>query len=111
MYPNGYILFMNQISKTAQFDKWLRGLKDHAGKIRIVARIRAATQGNFGNYKQLGSGLSEMKINTGPGYRVYYTQVGKKIYFLLSGGDKSSQRQDIQKARKMAEEIRKEYHD
>lgn len=69
--------------------------------MRILARISRARAGSFGEYKVLDNGLCEMKIDFGPGYRVYYAQDGLRIYILLAGGDKSSQTADIAKAQKM----------
>ena len=86
------------------FDEWLKKLRDTKGKIKILSRIDNARRDNFGDAKALGGGLSEMRIHYGPGYRLYYTREGEIVYFLLVGGDKSTQQQDIAKARKMMEE-------
>jgi putative addiction module killer protein len=88
---------MYTIQKTDIFDKWLSKLRDLKGKARILTRIKRAEFGNLGDYKALGNGLFEMRIDTGPGYRLYYTQVIDKIIILLSGGSKSSQVKDIKK--------------
>jgi putative addiction module killer protein len=84
--------------RTAQFDAWLRDLKDHAAKTRILLRVRKAEAGHFGDTKPVGDGVSELRIDMGPGYRIYYTRRGEVVYLLLLGGDKSSQSQDIQNA-------------
>ena len=95
---------MNIIKFSEEFGLWLSELRDHVGKARIISRINRARNGNFGDCKALGDGLSEMRIAYGPGYRIYYTQEGDTIFFLLIGGDKSTQRADIAKARQMMEE-------
>ena len=92
---------MNIIEQTEEFSDWLRSLKDIRGKARILARIKAAETGNFGDHKLIGDGVSEMRIDHGPGYRVYYGRCGKIVYLLLCGGDKSMQDKDIAKAKKM----------
>ena len=95
---------MNIIKRSEDFDEWLKKLRDTKGKIKILSRIDNARRDNFGDSKALGGGLSEMRIHYGPGYRLYYTREGEIVYFLLVGGDKSTQQQDIAKARKMMEE-------
>lgn len=99
---------MNIFQRTEEFDDWLVGLKDRIAKARILYRIDAATLGNFGECEPVGEGVSEMKINVGPGYRVYYTRVGTVVYMLLAGGDKSSQKRDIKLAIKLARKLAKE---
>lgn len=84
------------------------GLKDRIAKARILYRIDAATLGNFGECEPVGEGVSEMKINLGPGYRIYFTRVGTVVYMLLAGGDKSSQKRDIKRAIKLARELARE---
>ncbi|MCZ7907709.1 type II toxin-antitoxin system RelE/ParE family toxin [Agrobacterium leguminum] len=96
---------MNSFEKSAEFDEWLKALKDRAGKVRILHRLTAAEHGNFGDCEPVGEGVSEMRIHFGPGYRVYFTRVGKRVYFLLIGGDKSSQKRDIKRAIGMAQTI------
>lgn len=90
---------MNELLRTQEFDAWLGQLKDQVGKARILARLRSASLGNLGDCEPVGDGISEMRIHAGPGYRVYFTRRGLKIYLLLCGGDKSSQRKDIKLAR------------
>lgn len=97
---------MNAFVRSSDFDAWLSGLVDHKAKARILARLRSATLGNFGDCESVGDGVSEMRVHVGPGYRVYFMRMGATVYILLTGGDKSSQRQDIVRARKMAQELR-----
>lgn len=92
--------------RTPEFDRWLKKLRDPIGKARIVARIRSAEVGNFGDCASVGRGISEMRIHYGPGYRVYFSRDGETIYLLLCGGDKSTQRKDIANASKLAEKYR-----
>lgn len=73
----------------------------------ITKRIERAKQGNLGDHKMLGDGISEMRVDTGKGYRLYYTQTDKTIYFLLNGGDKSSQQNDITNAKAILDGMRK----
>ena len=96
---------MNTILTTADFDEWLDLLKDRIGKARVTARMVLAQAGSFGNCKALGDGVFEMKIDVGPGYRVYFTRRGEVVYLLLCGGDKSTQDADIRKAKKMAKSL------
>jgi len=96
---------MNTLLQTSIFSDWLRQLKDYQGKTAIIRRITRAQSGNFGDCKPVGSGVQEMRIPTGPGYRVYYLQTGDTVYLLLVGGDKGSQKADIQAAQRMAADI------
>lgn len=95
----------NIILRTERFNKWLNKLKDIQAKTRIVARIRNAELGNFGDVKPVGEGLSEMRVFVGAGYRIYYTQKKDITYLLLMGGNKSTQKQDIAQAKRMAKEM------
>lgn len=99
---------MFTILETRAFSDWLRRLKDARARARIAARIVSAEHGNFGDAAPVGGGVSEMRIHYGPGYRVYFTRRGETVYLLLLGGDKSSQRRDIEKARRMAAELGKD---
>lgn len=94
--------------KTDFFEEWLARLKDLRSKFAILTRIRRAEEsGNFGDCKSVGEGVSEMRIHTGKGYRVYFMQEDIYLYILLVGGDKSTQQRDIARAVQMANEIRK----
>jgi putative addiction module killer protein len=97
---------VNTIERTAVFDQWLGALRDQRAKARIIARIASAQHGNFGDCKSLGGGVSEMRIDVGPGYRVYYMRRGATVYLLLAGGDKSTQPGDIGLAKRLAADIR-----
>lgn len=97
---------MNTVNQTSEFAGWLRGLTDKKAQVRIVARINAAACGNFGDAKPIGDGISEMRIDFGPGYRLYYTRVGAIVYLLLCGGDKSTQKADIGKAKALAKGLK-----
>lgn len=94
---------MIEVRQTAEFSRWLRRLKDANAVARIVARIRRMEQGNLGDSRSLGAGLMEMRIDYGPGYRVYYVHRGATTVILLCAGDKRTQRQDIRRAREMVE--------
>ncbi|MEO7178905.1 MAG: type II toxin-antitoxin system RelE/ParE family toxin [Allosphingosinicella sp.] len=94
-----------QLAETDAFHHWLGSLADRRAAARIVDRIKRASNGNFGDVKPLGSGVSEMRIDYGPGYRVYFFRRGKALVILLCGGDKKSQRADVTRAIRMKEEI------
>ena len=89
-----------RVEKTEEYRQWLDALKDRAGRSRILVRVDRLIQGNPGEHRNLTDGVSEMKIDFGPGYRVYYTQRGTRLLLLLllAGGDKSTQQRDISKA-------------
>ncbi len=91
-----------QVRRTEEFAAWLRGLKDRVGRAKILVRIDRLEEGNPGKTRSLGSGVVEMKIDFGPGYRVYYTKRGEILILLLCGGDKSTQEKDIRLARILA---------
>jgi putative addiction module killer protein len=99
---------MNVLLQTAEFSEWLHGLRDMVAKARVAARLAAAETGHFGECEPVGEGVSEMKIHAGPGYRVYFTRTGDVIYLLLCGGNKSTQKSDIRRAKAMARQARKE---
>jgi len=99
---------MNTIKETEPFAEWFEGLHDLKIKMRIAARINRARAGNFGEYKVLDDGVCEMKMDFGPGYRIYYAQEGLRVYLLLIGGDKSSQKKDIAKAKEMWRTIKEQ---
>ena len=95
---------MNTILQSEMFVTWLAKLKDMQAKFSILARIRRADMGNFGDCKSVGGGVFEMRVHIGKGYRVYFMQDGDRIYILLVGGDKSSQQKDIETAIALAKE-------
>ncbi|MDA8327738.1 MAG: type II toxin-antitoxin system RelE/ParE family toxin [Betaproteobacteria bacterium] len=99
---------MNIFERSEEFDAWLAALKDKVGRARIVHRIRAAEHGNFGDCEPVGTGVSEMRIHVGPGYRAYFARRADIVYLLLLGGDKSSQKRDIKRAIEMARTLDKE---
>lgn len=91
MYPNGYI-----------------PLRDPVATGRVIARIRSAEAGNFGDCRPIGEGVSEMRIHVGPGYRLYYCRRGEAVYLLLGGGDKSTQKRDIDQAKAILRRLENE---
>ncbi len=97
---------MFTLLRSSDFDSWLSGLADPQGKARVLARLRSATLGNLGDCESVGEGVAEMRIHHGPGYRVYLMRDGATVYLLLTGGDKSSQKRDIERAKKMAKALR-----
>ena len=101
---------MPQIRKTDVFKKWMKKLKDAIAKAHINRRIDRLERGNPGDVESIGEGCSEMRIDYGPGYRVYYKDNGREIIIILCGGDKSTQRSDINKAKRLARE-KEEYHE
>lgn len=96
---------MYNVQQTQKFSQWLRKLKDMRARIAIARRIERAQGGNLGDVKSVGESVYEMRIDIGPGYRLYYTMRGDEIIILLVGGDKSTQQRDIDKAIEMAKEI------
>jgi putative addiction module killer protein len=97
---------MRTIYTTDVFDAWFESLADRQTARRIQARIDRAEDGNFGDHKVIGAGVSEMRIHHGPGWRVYFTQHGLKIIILLAGGDKSTQTTDIARAQALARKLK-----
>jgi len=93
------------IKQTETFAEWLAGLRDHTAKARIISRLDSARLGNLGDCKSVGSGIREMRVHVGPGYRVYFKEQGKLVIFLLCGGSKSNQAKDIERAKRLALEI------
>ena len=91
-----------RIRESSVYKKWIRALRDERARYRINARIERLKQGNPGDVKPAGEGISEMRIDYGPGYRVYYKDTGKEIILLLYGGDKTTQEEDIKEAKKIA---------
>ncbi len=94
-----------RIESTDAFNEWIDGLRDTAGRARIQARIERLADGNPGKFRMLTFGVCELKIDVGPGYRVYYIQRGSVLILLLAGGDKASQSKDIRKAYALAKNV------
>ena len=106
LYGISYNTVMFTILRSATFDRWLVGLRDRRAVNRIVARLLAAEDGHLGDVRPVGDGVSEMRIQHGPGYRIYFITRDAELIILLCGGDKDSQRRDIQRAKRMATEWR-----
>jgi putative addiction module killer protein len=100
----GYITTMVEIIQSDTFKRWLSGIKDRNARMRIHIRLDRMTQGNLGDIKPLGNGLSEARIDYGPGYRLYFVRRGTSLIVLLAGGDKRTQRKDIARALNIAEQ-------
>jgi putative addiction module killer protein len=96
---------MFEVLKSREFDNWLDRLADKQGKAKITARVQRLEQGNPGQVRPVGAGISEMKIDFGPGYRVYFKQTDRTIILILCGGDKSTQTKDIMRAKQIAETL------
>lgn len=99
---------MVEVRQTERFVRWLEGLRDLRGRAKVLARIERLIGGNPGDVRPVGSGVSELRINCGPGYRVYYLQRGTTLIILLAGGDKSSQVKDIDEALLLAANLAEE---
>ena len=96
---------MFTVLQTQEFQNWLDALRDRRGQVRIAARIRLAEAGNLGDWKPIGGEVSEMRVDFGPGYRLYFTRRGSVLIVLLAGGDKSTQARDIRRAQRMLKEL------
>ena len=96
---------MYEIKSTKIFSQWILKLKDMKGRIAVARRIERMEHGNFGDMKSVGTSISELRIQTGPGYRIYFTKREERIIILLVGGDKFTQSKDIEKAKKLLKEI------
>jgi putative addiction module killer protein len=96
---------MIEIRETASYAAWFSALRDRVAKARIDIRIRRLSLGNPGDVRQLGDGLSEVRIHCGPGYRIYFVRQEEAVIILLAGGDKSSQDQDIKRAKNLARNL------
>jgi len=104
-YPAGYNSCMIEVRKTDLFAKWIDDLTDVKARARILVQIERLAGGNPGDVAPVGDGVSELRIDHGPGYRVYFTQRGRELVILLAGGDKSTQRRDIRAALKLAKSL------
>ena len=93
---------MIEVRQADKYSEWFADLRDRQARARINARIRRLSLGNPGDVKSVGEGVSELRIDYGPGYRVYFTQRGCKVVILLAGGDKRTQERDIQTALRVA---------
>jgi putative addiction module killer protein len=96
---------MIEVRETDEYVRWFSRLKDAQARARIMIRVRRLSLGNPGDVKAVGAGVSEMRIDYGPGYRLYYLQRGKVLAILLAGGDKRTQVRDIQKALALARDL------
>ena len=96
---------MYEIKSTKIFSQWILKLKDMKGRIAVARRIERMEHGNFGDVKSVSTSISELRIQMGPGYRIYFTKREERIIILLVGGDKSTQQKDIEKAKKLLKEI------
>jgi putative addiction module killer protein len=96
---------MFEVIRTNAFATWLQDLEDRKAAVSINARVARLSLGNFGDHKPISDGLSELRIDTGPGYRVYYTRRGRTLIMLLIGGAKGTQKRDIKRAQEMMEKL------
>ena len=93
------------VRETETFRAWIKNLRDERAQARVNIRIRRLSLGNVGDSKSVGEGVSELRIDYGPGYRVYFTRRGAELVILLAGGDKSTQERDIQTAKALAKDL------
>ncbi len=105
MYPLGYTTSVIEIRQTDVYAQWFSSLRDRQARARIDIRIRRLSLGNPGDVRPVGEGVSELRIDYGPGYRVYFVQRGQTVVILLAGGDKSTQDRDINAALRLAREL------
>ena len=96
---------MYTVLQTEEFQTWLDDLSDKRTQLRIAARLRLAEAGNLGDWGPVGGPVSELRVDVGPGYRLYFTRRGNLLIIMLAGGDKSSQKRDIKRAQKIASEL------
>jgi putative addiction module killer protein len=101
----GLQLRVVEIRKTEVFARWIDGLKDVRARARVLARVERLVGGNPGDAAPVGEGVSELRIDYGPGYRVYFKQRGRELILLLAGGDKNSQARDIKTALRLARDL------
>jgi putative addiction module killer protein len=93
------------LRQTQEFQDWLDALKDLRAQIRIVARLRLVEAGNVGDWKAVGGGVSEMRVDIGPGYRLYFTRRGNLLIVMLAGGEKATQSRDIKRAQRILKQL------
>jgi putative addiction module killer protein len=96
---------MYTLRQTPEFQQWLDALTDLRAQVRIAARLRHIEAGNLGDWKSVGGGVSEMRVDIGPGYRLYFTRRRSIVIVMLAGGDKSTQKRDIKRAQRMASQL------
>lgn len=96
---------MFTVLQTEEFQGWLDALKDVRAQLRIAARLRLAEAGNLGDWKSVGGALAEMRMDVGPGYRLYFTRRQHILVVMLAGGDKSTQARDIRRAQKLLAQL------
>ncbi len=97
-YTRGVI----EIRQTDEYSRWFESLLDRQTRVRILARIRRLSLGNLGDVRPVGEGVSELRVDCGPGFRIYFKQCSNMLVILLAGGSKKTQERDIQKAKKLA---------
>lgn len=97
------------VTQSETFRRWIRALRDRQAQARIAVRLDRVADGNFGDHRSVGQGVSELRVNVAQGYRVYYTIRDKALVLLLCGGDKASQQQDIHRAQRMARTLRRRH--
>ena len=105
MYPIGYTEVMYTVRQTEEFVAWLDDLKDKRAQVRIAARLRQVEAGNLGDWQPIEGDVSELRVDFGPGYRLYFIRRGRIIIVMLNAGNKSSQKRDIRRALKLAAEL------
>lgn len=96
---------MFTVLQTEEFVSWLDNLRDRRAQVRIAARLRLAEAGSLGDWKSVGGEVSDMRVDVGPGYRLYFTRRGRLLIVMLAGGDKSAQARDIRRAQALLKEI------
>lgn len=106
MYPSGYIKPVNTLLRTDDAIAWLEKLRDRNGRAQIFRRLDRLALGHFGDCEPVGEGVSELRIDVGPGYRVYFIRRQLFSYVILTGGDKSTQKRDIERAKEIARSVR-----
>ncbi len=94
-----------EVRRTREFERWLEALRDPIARVKITARVERVEDGNYGDWAPVGSGVRELRIHYGPGYRVYFIERGPVVVVVLAGGDKGSQHRDIRRAIEMAGQL------